>query len=116
MNTHDVQERSWVHPLEGARFESAPQVAPRGVPTMKRLWIIATLSTVCLVGPAHAHNFQNAHDYCEQRPGALRLGESVNLCADRITEAHASKPGHARTLEEACKHRDGDDCNLLIDH
>jgi hypothetical protein len=39
MNTHDVQERSWVHPLEGARIESAPQVSPRGVPTMKRLWI-----------------------------------------------------------------------------
>jgi hypothetical protein len=83
---------------------------------MRRLLIATALSTVCLIASAHAHDFQNAHDYCEQHPGALRLGESVNLCADRITEAHASKPGHARTLEEACKHRDGEDCNLLIDN
>jgi len=59
---------------------------------MKRL-LIAALSTVCLVGSAaRAHDFQDAHDYCEQHRGTPRPGESVNLCADRITEAHASKP------------------------
>jgi len=72
---------------------------------MRRLLIATALSTVCLIASAHAHDFQNAHEYCEQHPGALRLGES-----------DASKPGHARTLEEACKHRDGEDCNLLIDN
>ena len=83
---------------------------------MLRNLLISALSAACLIGPAHAYDFQDAHDYCEQHPGAIKPGESVNLCADRITEARASEPGHARTLEEACKHRDGDACNRLIDN